>query len=110
MVHSEALDGVFAALGDPTRRAVLERLGAGEATLGELAEPFAMSLTGLAKHVRVLEAAGLVTTEKVGRVRRCRLDPRPLEDASEWIERHRRTMAERLDRFGAVLDRERGRP
>src|SRR3712207_2970842 len=94
--------------GDPPRRAVLERLGAGSATISELAEPFGMSLTGMKKHVRVLEEAQLVTTEKVGRTRRCTLGPRRLEDVQAWVEMYRRMLDERLDRFGAMLERHKG--
>jgi DNA-binding transcriptional ArsR family regulator len=91
-------------LADPTRRAVLERLGRGSATLTELAEPFGISLTGMKKHVRVLEAAELVTTEKVGRTRRCSLGPGRLDDAQEWMRMYRRMLDERLDRFGELLN------
>jgi DNA-binding transcriptional ArsR family regulator len=98
------LDSAFAALSDPTRRGILERLGQGSATLSELAEPFEMSLTGLKKHVRVLEDAELVTTEKVGRTRRCSLGPRHLEDAKRWIEGYEYMLTARLDRLGALLD------
>ena len=97
------LDSAFAALADPTRRAILDRLGEGPASISELAEPFEMSLTGLKKHVRILEEAGLVTTEKVGRTRVCSLGPRKLDDAREWIEAYRRMLEERLDRFGELL-------
>jgi DNA-binding transcriptional ArsR family regulator len=76
--YSTTVDRTFAALADPTRRAVVERLGGGSATISELAEPFGISLTGMKKHVQILEDAGLVTTEKVGRTRRCSLAPRPL--------------------------------
>ena len=86
MVQYSPVDRTFAALADPTRRGVLERLGRGSATITELAEPFGISLTGMKKHVRVLEEAGLVTTEKVGRARLCRLGPRRLDDVQEWIE------------------------
>lgn len=102
--QSAALDGAFAAIADPTRRAILDRLGGGPATISELAEPFEMSLTGLKKHVRILEEAGLVTTEKVGRTRVCTLGPRKLDDAREWIEAYRRTLEARLDRFGELVD------
>jgi DNA-binding transcriptional ArsR family regulator len=98
------LDEAFAALADPTRRAILQRLGKGSATITELAQPFGMSLTGLKKHVRVLEAVGLVRTEKTGRTRRCSLGPRRLEDAQQWIETYRRTLDERLDRLGELLE------
>jgi DNA-binding transcriptional ArsR family regulator len=100
------LDGAFAALADPTRRGILERLGSGGATISELAEPFGMSLTGIKKHVRVLEDAELVRTEKVGRARRCSLGPRRLEDAQRWIETYRQVLDGRLDRFGELLERQ----
>jgi DNA-binding transcriptional ArsR family regulator len=98
------IDRTFAALADPTRRGILERLGRGSATISELAEPFGISLTGIKKHVRVLEEAELVTTEKVGRARRCSLGPRRLEDVGEWMETYRRMLDERLDRFGQLLE------
>jgi DNA-binding transcriptional ArsR family regulator len=85
---------------DPTRRAVLERLGAGSATISELAEPFGMSLTGMKKHVRLLEEAELVTTQKLGRVRRCTLVPYAFEGISTWLQR--------VDRFAQVVERTRG--
>jgi DNA-binding transcriptional ArsR family regulator len=103
--YQPPLDSAFAALADPTRRGILERLGQGSASLTELAEPFEMSLTGLKKHVRILEDAELVTTEKVGRTRRCSLGPRPLEDARRWIETYQYTLDARLDRFGELLER-----
>lgn len=103
------LDRTFAALSDPTRRAILERLQQGSATISELAGPFEMTLTGLKKHVRVLEEAELVTTEKVGRARHCRLGPRQLEDATDWIERYRRSLADRYDRLAELLDRTKGK-
>src|SRR6059058_14291 len=94
------VDRVFAALADPSRRAVLERLGAGSATISELAEPFGMSLTGMKKHIRLLEEAELVTTEKIGRARRCTLVPCALEGISTW--------PQRLDRFAQVVERTKG--
>ena len=106
MVQYQQIDRTFASLADPTRRAVLERLGRGSATISELAEPFEISLTGMKKHVRVLEAAGLVTTEKVGRARQCSLGPRRLEDVQEWVEMYRRMLDERLDRFGELIQRQ----
>ena len=106
--YQSELDQAFAALADPTRRGILERLGRGEATVTELAEPFEMSLTGLKKHVHVLEQAELVTTEKVGRARRCRLGPRRLDDLESWIESYRRTLEERLDRLGEFLEQTKG--
>jgi DNA-binding transcriptional ArsR family regulator len=102
------LDRTFSALSDPTRRAILERLGRGPATIGELAEPFGMSLTGLKKHVHVLEAADLVVTQKVGRTRRCRLGPARLEDATRWIEEHRNRWERRLDRLEEYIGERRG--
>ena len=95
----------FAALADPTRFAVVERLASGSATITELAAPFGISLTGMKKHVAVLEDAGLVTTEKIGRSRRCTLGPRRLDDVQEWVAFYRRMLDERLDRFGAMLER-----
>lgn len=106
--YQRQLDRTLAALADPTRRGVVERLGKGSATISELAEPFEMSLTGMKKHVRILEAAELVTTEKVGRARRCGLGPRHLEDVTEWIETYRRTLEERLDRLGELLEEPKG--
>lgn len=108
MVQYQQIDRTFAALADPTRRAVLERLGRGAASISELAEPFDISLTGMKKHVRVLEEAELVRTEKVGRIRRCELGPRRLEDVQEWTESFRRMLDERLDRFGELLERTKG--
>ena len=105
--HQATLDRTFSALSDPTRRAILERLGRGPATIGELAEPFGMSLTGLGKHVRVLEGANLVVTQKVGRTRRCRLGPGRLEDATLWIEEHRSRWERRLDRLEGYIDERR---
>jgi DNA-binding transcriptional ArsR family regulator len=105
MVQSREIDRALGALADPTRRAILERLGRGSATISELAEPFGISLTGVKKHVRVLEEAGLASTEKVGRVRRCSLGPRRLEDVEEWVQMYRRMLDERLDRFGELLER-----
>lgn len=106
--HSSTLDGTFSALSDPTRRAILERLGRSAATISELAEPAGMSLTGLKKHVRVLEEAELVSTEKRGRTRHCRLGPKRLEDAGRWIENHRRDWEERFERLEEIIERKRG--
>ncbi|HZN88985.1 MAG TPA: metalloregulator ArsR/SmtB family transcription factor [Thermoleophilaceae bacterium] len=110
MVQYSQIDRTFAALADPTRRGILERLGRDSATISELAEPFGISLTGMKKHVRVLEEAELVTTEKVGRARRCSLGPRRLEDVQEWIDMYTRMLSDRLDRFGALLERTKGDP
>ena len=108
MVQYPQIDRTFAALADPTRREILERLGAGGATITELAEPFGISLTGTKKHVRVLEEAELVTTSKVGRERRCSLGPRRLDDVRDWVDTYRRMLDERLDRFGELLERTKG--
>src|SRR3954453_20480909 len=110
MVQYSLIDRTFAALADPTRRGILERLGRGSATITGLAAPAGITLTGMKKHVRVLEDAELVTTEKVGRVRPCSLGPRRLEDVQEWIETYRRMLDERLDRFGELLERTKGTP
>jgi DNA-binding transcriptional ArsR family regulator len=105
MVQYLQIDRTFAALADPTRRGVLEHLARRSATITELAQPVGISLTGMKKHVRVLEDAQLVSTEKVGRARRCSLGPRRLDDVQEWIETYRRMLDERLDRFGELLER-----
>ncbi|HVU78306.1 MAG TPA: metalloregulator ArsR/SmtB family transcription factor [Gaiellaceae bacterium] len=94
------VDLAFTALADPTRRAVLERLGGGSATISELAAPFGMSLTGMKKHIRLLEDANLVITEKIGRTRRCTLVPYAFEGISTWLQR--------LDRFAQVVERTKG--
>ncbi len=105
---SPQLDRTFAALSDPTRREMLQRLGRGTATISELAEPFGMSLTGAKKHVRVLEDARLVSTEKIGRSRCCTLGPRRLDDVHDWVETYRRMLEERLDRLGEFLQETKG--
>jgi DNA-binding transcriptional ArsR family regulator len=107
MVQHQTLDRTFAALSDTTRRDILKRLGRGPATVSELAEPFGMSLTGLKKHVQVLEDARLVTTEKVGRTRVCTLGPDRLDDALDWIALYRRVWNRRLDGLEAYLARKR---
>ncbi len=106
---SPPLDAAFAALSDATRRGILERLGCGDATISDLATNFRMTLTGIRKHVHVLEGAGLVATRKVGRVRQCRLGRRRLEDESAWIEQYRRMVESRLDRLGEFLERTKGK-
>jgi len=108
MVQYEPLDRTLSALADPTRRGILERLGRGSASISELAEPLDISLTGMKKHVRVLEDAGLVATEKVGRTRRCELGPRKLDELQEWMDAYRQMLDERLDRFGELLQRTEG--
>lgn len=98
------LDASFAALSDATRRGVLEQLGRSDASITELADRFHMTLTGMKKHVGVLEHAGLVTTEKVGRVRTCRLGRRGLDEAAAWIETRRQTWNARFDALDDVVD------
>jgi DNA-binding transcriptional ArsR family regulator len=100
-----ALDRSFSALSDLTRRAILLRLGRSEASVSELASGFDMTLTGLKKHVQVLEQAGLIATEKVGRVRTCRLGPRKLEDVSKWMNTYKNMLEEQLDHLEAFLER-----
>ncbi len=100
MVQHQSVDLAFSALADPTRRAVLELLGSGSASVTELAAPFGISLTGMKKHIRLLEEAELVTTEKVGRVRRCTLAPYAFEGITTWLQR--------LDRFAQVVERTKG--
>ena len=97
------LDASFAALSDATRRGVLEQLGHADASITELADKFHMTLTGMKKHVGVLEQAGLVATEKVGRVRTCRLGPRPLAEETEWMEAYRQMWASRFDTLDQVI-------
>src|SRR5579871_3797761 len=99
-------DTSFAALSDATRRGVLEQLVRGDASISDLAEKFHMTLTGMKKHVGVLEQAGLVTTEKVGRVRTCRLGKRRLEEEMAWIERYRQLWAARFDELDQVIEEE----
>ncbi|HEY3541939.1 MAG TPA: metalloregulator ArsR/SmtB family transcription factor [Gaiellaceae bacterium] len=98
--YSTTVDRAFGALADPTRRAVLERLVEGPATITELAQPFGISLTGMKKHIRVLEEAELVTSAKIGRVRRCTLAPYAFEGLNAWLQR--------LDRFARVVERTKG--
>lgn len=105
----KGLDSTFASLADPTRRGILESLGRRDASISELAAEFEITLTGIKKHVQVLEACGLVTTEKVGRVRTCRLGTRRLEDEAAWIARYRQMLEARLDRLEAFLERTKGK-
>jgi len=98
------LDGSFGALSDATRRGVLEQLGRTDASITDLAEKFHMTLTGMKKHVRVLEQAGLVSTEKVGRVRTCRLGPRRLEEESAWLERYRLLWDARFNELDRIVE------
>ena len=101
---SRPLDASFSALSDPTRRGVLERLGRADASITDLARTFDMTLTGMKKHVGVLEHAGLVTTAKVGRVRTCRLGARRLDEASAWLERYRQLWDARFDELDKVVE------
>jgi DNA-binding transcriptional ArsR family regulator len=101
--HPISLDASFSALSDATRRGVLEVLAHEDASISALAERFQMTLTGMTKHVRVLEQAGLVTTEKVGRVRTCRLGPGRLEDAAAWLDAYRQLWDARFDALEAVV-------
>lgn len=103
--HQARLDAAFGALADPTRRGILEVLGKKDASITDLAERFSMTLTGMKKHVSLLEEAKLVSTEKVGRVRTCRLGPHRLEEEAAWIEQYRQMLEDRLDRLGALLER-----
>jgi DNA-binding transcriptional ArsR family regulator len=102
------LDRTFSALSDPTRRDILERLTWGPASISELARPIGISLPGVLKHVRILEEANLVTTEKRGRTRECRLGPEQMDDATTWIESYRRQWERRLDRLEAIIERTKG--
>jgi DNA-binding transcriptional ArsR family regulator len=104
--HSAALDSMFSALSDPSRRDMVERLSRGPASVKELAAPLAMSLPAVLQHLRVLEDSGLVRTEKVGRVRTCRMDPAALRTAEQWFSERRADLAAKLDRLGTYLTHE----
>lgn len=106
--YARHLDQTFAAVADPTRRGILEQLGRGDRSISDLAAVFGMTLTGLKKHVRVLEGAKLVTTKKVGRVRTCRAGPRRLADEAAWIAKYQETMEARFDSLAAFLERTKG--
>ena len=100
---SDQLSATFAALADPTRRAILARLTTGECSVTELAEPFAISMPAVSKHLRVLERAGLIARGRAAQWRPCRLQPAPLKDVSEWIDRYRDLWAQRFDRLEIYL-------
>jgi DNA-binding transcriptional ArsR family regulator len=100
---SEQLDRAFAALADPTRRAIIARLASGAATVGELAEPFAMSQPSISKHLKVLERAGLVARGRAAQTRPCRLEAAPLRQVVEWVEAYRSLWEESFDRLDALL-------
>jgi len=104
MVTSTGLDLTFGALSDPTRRAILARLSEGDATVGELAAPFAVSRPAISKHLRVLERAGLVHRARDGRLSRCALDAEPMRDAADWVETYRGFWEGRLDALALYLD------
>jgi DNA-binding transcriptional ArsR family regulator len=108
MVKPQALDRTFSALSDPTRRDILERLSTGPASVSELARPYGISLPGVLKHVRILEEANLVTTEKNGRTRECRLGPERMDHATRWIETYRQQWERRLDRLETIIERKKG--
>jgi DNA-binding transcriptional ArsR family regulator len=99
----DQLNLTFAALADPTRRAILARLASGEASVTELAEPFAMSLPGISKHLKVLQRAGLIVRGREAQWRPCRLEPRPLKDAADWLEHYRRFWEASFDRLESYL-------
>lgn len=106
MLNQPQLDGLFQALQDPTRRAIVERLSMGPASVSQLAEPLPMTLPAVLQHVAVLEASGLVRSEKVGRVRTCRIETAALRMAEQWINERRTTWERRLDRLGDYLAEE----
>src|SRR4051794_9520603 len=102
--HQSSLDLMFQALADPTRRMMVERLSRGPASVSELAKPLSMTLPAVVQHLQVLEASGLVRSEKVGRVRTCRIESAALQSVERWIADRRRTWERRLDRLGEYLD------
>jgi DNA-binding transcriptional ArsR family regulator len=103
MLQHQALDRIFQALADPSRRAIVDRLSRGDASVSELAQPLAMSLAAVLQHVQLLEASGLITTAKAGRVRTCRLDRGVLSQAETWLSQRRTLWEDNLDRLGEVL-------
>ena len=102
-MQTDTLSATFAALADPTRRAILAKLAAGDASVTELAQPFDMSLPAVSKHLKVLERAGLVARSREAQWRPCRLQPAPLKDVSKWVDRHRQLWEERCDRLDDLL-------
>lgn len=106
--YSPRLDATFAAIADPTRRGILERLGRSDVSISELAGVFDMTLTGIKKHVQILEAAELVTTKKIGRVRRCSIGPRRLDAENAWIVNYQQMLEARYDRLGVFLEQKKG--
>ena len=103
MLQHQALDRVFQALSDPSRRAIVDRLSRGDASVSELAQPLAMTLAAVVQHVQLLEASGLIRTEKIGRVRNCHLDRDVLSQAELWLSQRREFWEDNLDRLGQVL-------
>ncbi len=101
--HALALDRLFHALADPSRRAIVERLSRGPASVSELARPLAISLPAVVQHLEVLEASGLIRSQKVGRVRTCQIEPAALRNAEQWISERRTSWEQRLDRLGAYF-------
>jgi len=97
------IDRIFHALGDPTRRAMVERLSTGPVSVSQLAEPFNMTLAAVVQHLQILEESGIVRTEKIGRVRTCRVDPKGLDAVQQWLEARRSPWEKRLDRLGDLL-------
>jgi len=108
--RSARLDSAFGALADPVRRGILQRLGREDASISDLAAGFGMTLTGIKKHVQVLEEARLVTSKKVGRVRHCRLGPHRLDGEAAWIASYRQMLEDRFDRLDTFLEKTKGRP
>jgi len=106
VTNSRQLDLTFGALADPTRRAILARLARGEATVGELARPFAVSRPAISKHLRILERAGLVQRARDGRISRCELDAKPMRKAAEWVEHYRRFWEQQLDSLQRYVEGE----
>ncbi len=104
--HNTQLDLTFSALADPTRRAILSRLAKGDVSVGELAQPFEMSLPAVSKHLRVLERAGLLMQDPQGRIRRCKLQAAPMREASDWIQRYRRFWTRQLDALAEFVEAE----
>ena len=103
MTSADRLSTTFAALADPTRRAILARLASGDASVTELAAPFDMSMPAISKHLKVLEHAGLIARSREAQWRPCRLEPAPLQDVTDWVDRHRRIWEKRLDRLDDYL-------
>ena len=106
VTNDHQLDQTFAALADPTRRAILSRLAVGDATVGELADPFSISRPAVSKHLRVLERAGMVRTTRDGRLSRCGLDAAPMRDAAEWVENYRAFWEQQLDALTRYIESE----